>query len=273
MSNKESKIHPMAIVAEGAKIGHNVEIGPYSVIGENVEIGEGTKVHANVTIEGWTAIGKDCEIFPSAVIGCVPQDLKFKEEKSYVVIGDRVKVRECVTIHRGTGNEGVTRVGNDVLLMACAHVAHDCQIGNNVILANFVGVAGHVIIEDRAIVGGMTGIHQFCKIGRNAMIGGMSRIVQDVPPFMIVGGNPSVVAGLNSIGLARAGISPASRAEIKKGFKILYHSNLSLDKAIESMEQELDKTQEIEYMLSFLKKVERGICRGAKKGEHHDVVV
>lgn len=273
MSNKESKIHPTAVIAEGAKIGRNVEIGPYSVIGENVEVGEGTKIYANVTIEGWTTIGKDCEIFPTAVIGCEPQDLKFKGEKSYVAVGDRVKIRECVTIHRGTGEEGITRVGNDVLLMACTHVAHDCQIGNNVILANYVGVAGHVVIEDRAIVGGMTGIHQFCKIGRNAMIGGMSRIVQDIPPFVIVGGNPSVVAGLNSIGLARAGIAPACRAEIKKAFKILYHSNLSLDKAIETMEQELNKTQEIEYMLTFLKKVERGICRGAKKGECQEVLV
>lgn len=273
MSNENSKIHPMAVVAEGAKIGRNVEIGPYSVIGENVEVGEGTKIHANVTIDGWTTIGKDCEIFPTAVIGCVPQDLKFAGEKSYVFIGDRVKVRECVTIHRGTGDEGITKVGNDVLLMACTHIAHDCQVGNNVILANYVGVAGHVIIEDRAIVGGMTGIHQFCKIGRNAMIGGMSRIVQDIPPFVIVGGNPSVVAGLNSIGLARAGITPAARSEIKKAFRILYQSNLSLDKAIETMDKELDKNQEVEYMLSFLRKVERGICRGAKKGEHHEIVV
>ena len=273
MSNKDSKIHPTAVIAEGAKIGRNVEIGPYSVIGENVEIGDNTRIYANVTIEGWTKIGQECEIFPTAVIGCVPQDLKFAGEKSYVIVGDRVKVRECVTIHRGTGEEGVTRVGNDVLLMACTHVAHDCQIGNNVILANYVGVAGHVIIEDRAIVGGMTGIHQFCKIGRNAMVGGMSRIVQDIPPFVIVGGNPSVVAGLNSIGLARSGIAPASRSEIKKAFKILYQSSLSLDKAIITMEEELNKTAEIEHMLYFLRKVERGICRGAKKGEQQEVIV
>lgn len=273
MANKESKIHPTAVIAEGAKIGCNVEIGPYSVIGENVEIGDGTKIYANVTIEGWTKIGKDCEIFPTAIIGCVPQDLKFAGEKSYVVVGDRVKVRECVTIHRGTGHEGLTSIGNDVLLMTCSHVAHDCRLGNNVILASYSGVAGHVVVEDRAIIGGMTGVHQFCKIGRNSMVGGMSRIVQDVPPFVTVSGNPSVVVGLNSIGLARAGMSMASRAEVKKAFKLLYYSNLSLDKAIVTMEKELEKTEAIEHMLSFLRKVERGICRSAKKGEHHEVTM
>lgn len=273
MAGAPSKIHPTAIIDPAAQIAANVEIGPYCVISANVSIGEGTVLHSHVNVTGWTTIGKDCIIYPFAAIGGDPQDLKFAGEKSYVVIGDRVKIHEYVTVHRGTGEETVTRIGNDVLLMACSHVAHNCKLGNRVIAANYVGIAGHAIIEDNAIIGGMSGIHQFTKVGRNAMIGGMSRIVQDIPPFVIVGGNPSMVMGLNSVGIARAGIPPANRSELKKAYKILYRSGLALDKAIETMEHELIMTPEVEHLLRWLRNVDRGICRGATRGEEQEVLL
>lgn len=269
----QNNIHPTAIVAPGAVIDEKAQIGPYCVIGENVRIGAGSVLHSHIHIDGWTTIGQDCIISPFASIGGEPQDLKFAGERSFVHIGDRVKIHEYVTIHRGTGADTVTRIGNDVLLMALVHVAHNCEFGNHVIIANGSGIAGHVIIEDYAIVGGMSGVHQFTKIGRNAMVGGMSRIVQDVPPFVIVNGNPSFVMGLNSVGIARAGISPANRSELKKAYKILYRSGYSLDKAIQTMEAELNMTAEIEHLLRWLRNVERGICRGATRSEEQNTTL
>lgn len=258
------KIHETAVVYPGANIGKEVEIGPYAVIGPNVVIGDGTKICAHAVIEGWTSIGKNCTIYSGAVIGGEPQDLKFVGEKSYVFIGDNCKIRECVTISRATGEEQETRIGNNCLLMACTHIAHNCVLGNNIIISNGTGVAGHVTIEDRAVIGGLSGIHQFVKIGRNAMVGGMAKIVQDVPPFVIVDGNPAHVAGLNSVGIARAGITTAVRKDLKKAYKILYRSGYSLEQAIQEMEQELTSSEEVEHLLRFLRNVERGICRSIK---------
>jgi len=172
MENAESNIHNTAIVHPNAKLGKDVVIGPGAVIGENVEIGDGTQIGANVVIGGWTTIGKRCEIYPGASIGLEPQDLKFKGEKSYCYVGDETVIREFVTISRATGEGEETRVGNNCLLQACTHVAHNCIVGNNVIMSNCAGLAGHAIVEDRVVIGGLAGVHQFVKIGRNAMVGG-----------------------------------------------------------------------------------------------------
>lgn len=191
-------------------------------------------------------------------------DLKFKGEKAYTVIGDGVTIRECATVNRATGEGNETRLGNNVLMMAYTHVAHNCIVGNNVIMSNVATLAGHVVVEDRAVIGGLAAVHQFVKIGRNAMIGGMSKIVQDIPPFVIADGNPAHVAGLNSVGISRAGVAPEVRANLKKAYRILYRSGLTLDEAVSNMEQELDSSEEVEHLLRFLRNVERGICRGRK---------
>lgn len=261
---KLRNVHETAVIHPGARIGENVEIGPYAVIGENVVIGDGTKVGAHAVIDGWTSIGKNCTIFHSTSIGCEPQDLKFHGEKSYTFIGDNTTIREYATVHRATGEGEETRIGSNCLLMAYTHVAHNCIIGNNVIMSNAGMVAGHAIVEDRAVIGGMAGVHQFVKIGRNAMVGGLSKITQDVPPFVIVDGNPSHISGLNSVGMSRAGIKPEARRNIKKAYKILYRSGLSLAQAIAVIEQEVDSCEEIDHFLRFLRNAERGICRSRK---------
>ena len=255
------KIHETAIIAPGAELGPGVVVGPYSVIGEHVKIGEGTIIHPNVVITGRTIIGKHCEFYQGASIGEAPQDLKYKGEDTATIIGDGVTIRECATVHRAVGEGNETRIGNNVLMMAYTHVAHNCIVGNNVIMSNVATLAGHVIVEDRAVIGGLTAVHQFTKIGRNCMCGGMSRISQDVPPFVIVAGNPAHVSGLNSVGISRAGISLEVRKELKKAYKILYNSGLSLPDAIATMEQELDSCEEIEHFMRFVRTVERGICR------------
>ena len=255
MENAESNIHSTAIVHPNAKLGKDVIVGPGAVIGENVEIGDGTKIGANVVIGGWTTIGKRCEIYPNASIGLEPQDLKFKGEKSYC------NIREFVTISRATGEGEETRVGNNCLLQACTHVAHNCIVGNNVIMSNCAGLAGHAIVEDRVVIGGLAGIHQFVKIGRNAMVGGMAKVVQDIPPYVIADGQPARVIGLNSVGLSRAGISEDVRRDLKQAFRIIYRSGFSLSKAIEEMEMQLDSSVEIENLLRFLRNADRGIMR------------
>jgi UDP-N-acetylglucosamine acyltransferase len=260
-------IHETAVIYPGARIAKDVEIGPYSVIGENVQIGEGTKIGPHVVITGWTSIGKNCKIYQGASIGEEPQDLKFAGEKSYVFIGDRTRIRESATVHRATGEGEETRIGNDCLLMAYTHVAHNCVVGNNVIMSNAAMLAGHAVVEDRAVIGGITGVHQFVKIGRNAMIGGASKIVQDVVPYTIVDGHPAKVVGLNSVGISRAGIPIESRRNIKKAYKLLYRSGLSLPQAISMIEQEVDSCDEVEHFLRFLRNAERGICRERRESE------
>jgi len=262
------KIHETAVVHPNARLGKDVEVGPYAVIGENVVIDEGTKIGPHVTIEGWTQIGKNNVIYAGAAIGGEPQDLKFVNEKSYLFIGDNNKIRESVTINRATGEGEETRIGNNCLFMAYVHVAHNCIIGSNVIMANAATLAGHVIVEDRAVIGGLAGVHQFVKIGRNAMIGGASKIVQDVPPFVTVDGNPAKVSGLNSVGIARAGISPEVRKSLKRAYRIMYRSGLSLAQAVAVMEQELEASNEVEHLLRFLRNAQRGIVRGNRlRGE------
>jgi len=262
-SNQETDIHETAIVADTAKIGKNVKIGPYSVIGPNVTIGDGTVIGPHVVVDGWTTIGNDCHLFQFCSVGEIPQDLKFAGEKSYVTIGDRTTIRECVTIHRATGEGEKTSIGTDCLLMATVHIAHNCVVGNHVIMSNAAMIAGHVRVEDRAVIGGMTGVHQFVKIGRNAMVGGFSRLTQDVVPYTIVNGIPARAIGLNSVGISRAGIPVESRRKLKQAYKILYRSGYNVSKAIEVIEQDIDSCEEIENFLRFLRNAERGICRGS----------
>ncbi len=257
----ENLIHPTAVIAPSAKIGQNVIIGPYTVIGDEVEIGDGSNIGPNAVVANYTTIGKDCRIFQFASVGEMPQDLKFKGEKSYTFIGDRTVIREGATIHRATGEGNETRIGSDCLLMAYIHIAHNCTLGNHVIMSNLASCAGHATVEDRVVIGGMAGVHQFVKIGRNAMVGGMSKLVQDVVPYTIVDGHPAKVVGLNNVGISRAGIPLESRRLIKKAYKILYRSGLSLAEAIAVIEQEVDSCEEVEHFLRFLRNAERGICR------------
>jgi UDP-N-acetylglucosamine acyltransferase len=257
-----ANIHKTAIIHPGAKIGRNVEIGPYSIIEGNVEIGDGTVIGPHVIIDGWTRIGKNNQIFHGASIGLVPQDMKFKGEKSYLFIGDNNIIRENVTIHRGTEEGGgETRIANNNLIMAYSHVAHDCQLGNHLILSNAVNLAGHVFLEDYVVIAGLTGIHQFVRIGKMAMVGAHSKVVKDVPPYILVDGHPARVNGINVVGLRRNGVNPDLRQEIKRAYKILYRSNLNITQAILKMDQELDASEEIEHFLRFLRNAQRGICR------------
>jgi UDP-N-acetylglucosamine acyltransferase len=251
-------LHPTAVIHPTATLAEGVEVGPYAVIGERVFIDRGTKVGPHAVIEAFTTIGRDCQIFPGAVVGGVPQDLKFQGEESYTVIGDRNVVREHVTINRATSAGETTRIGHDNLFMAYVHVAHDCQIGNGIVLANGVTLAGHVIIEDRAIIGGMTGMHQFIRVGQMAMVGAMSRLAQDVPPFMLVEGNPPKVYGLNVVGLRRNGLPPDARAQLKRAFKLIYRSQLNLGQALTEINK-LESSFELRHLISFLQTTERGI--------------
>ena len=266
MNNLESSgggtnIHPSAVVSESARLGENITIGPYCVIGDEVEIGDGSIIGPHAVIEKGTSLGKECRVYQFASVGAPPQDLKFKGERSFTVIGDRTTIREGATIHRATGEGNETRIGSDCLLMAYIHVAHNCTLGNHVIMSNLASCAGHAIVEDRVVIGGMAGVHQFVKIGRNAMVGGMSKLVQDVVPYTIVDGHPAKVVGLNNVGISRAGIPLESRRLIKKAYKILYRSGLSLPEAIAVIEQEVDSCEEVEHFLRFLRNAERGICR------------
>ena len=258
------KIHETAVIYPGARLGRDVEVGPYSVIGENVFIGDGTKISSHVVIEGWTTIGRECQIHHGACVGNAPQDLKFKGEKTFVYIGDNTVIREFVTINRATGEGEETRIGSNCLLMGTVHIAHNCVVGNNVVISNHAGLAGHVTVEDRAIISGLTGVHQFVKIGRNAMVGGASKVVQDVPPFVIADGRPARVCGLNSVGIARAGLSEDVRRNLKRAYRILFRSGLKLSEAITTMEQELDSSEPVDHLLRFLRNVNRGICRSRR---------
>lgn len=257
-------IHPTAVIDPSAVLGKDVKIGPYAVIDPDTVIGDGCIIGAHATVHQYTKIGKNCKLFPGCSIGAVPQDLKFAGEKTSTLIGDGCIFRECCTVNRAVGEGNETRIGNNILMMAYTHVAHNCVVGNNVIMSNVATLAGHVIVEDRAVIGGLAAVHQFCKIGRNAMVGGMSRVAQDIPPFMIVAGDPSFVSGLNSVGLSRAGMPAEQRSELKRAFRILYRSGLPLQEAIATMEQELDSCEPVEHLLRFLRNVERGIIRTRK---------
>jgi UDP-N-acetylglucosamine acyltransferase len=269
-SNKmsaSSLIHPTAIIHPDAEIDPTVRVDPYTVIGAEVKIGANTKVGSHVVIDGCTEIGVDNQIFPGAAIGLEPQDLKYQGANSLVKIGDRNQIREYVTINKATAEGEATILGNDNLLMAYSHVAHNCSIEDGVIIANSVAMAGHVTIESQAVISGVLGIHQFVHIGRMAMVGGMSRITRDVPPYMLVEGNPAKVRSLNLIGLKRKGLTIAEIKQLKAAFKLLYRDGLPLETAIAKLTT-IGESQYIQHLQHFLQfsiaDGRRGLISGGK---------
>ncbi|MCK4993500.1 MAG: acyl-ACP--UDP-N-acetylglucosamine O-acyltransferase [Candidatus Omnitrophica bacterium] len=260
--SEKSKIHPNALVHPKARLGRGVCIGSNTVIEEHVSIGANTIVGSSCVIEGFTQIGKRCKIHTGAVIGSPPQDLKYKGERTKVIIGDDNVIREYVTINLGTGDKGKTVIGNSNLFMAYSHVAHDCVIGDAVVIANAGTLAGHVKVESKAIIGGMSAVHQFSRVGKMAIIGGCSKIIQDVPPFSMVDGHPAKVYGTNSIGLKRDKMSPKSIARLKTAFKILFKMKLSTSTALKRIKKEIPKDLYVTYLLEFVKSSKRGVCKG-----------
>lgn len=256
-----TRIHPSAIVHEGARLGEDVEIGAYSIVGPQVTIGDRTRIMPQVFLDGRTTFGADCTVFPFASIGSLTQDLKYKGGETFVQIGDKTTIREYVTINSGTADGEVTRVGSGCLVMAYCHVAHGSQVGNRVIMANGASLSGDGVIEDDATIGGMTGIHQFTRIGCFAMVGGMSRITQDVPPYMLVEGNPAEARGINVIKLQRMDVSAEVQTTLKKAYKILCREGLSTRQALEKMRVELPMSPEVEYLIQFIEASQRGIIK------------
>jgi UDP-N-acetylglucosamine acyltransferase len=252
------QIHSTAIVESGAYLADTVTVGPYCHVGNDVHIGEGTCLESHVCVLPGTRIGRKCSIWPGAVLGGAPQDHKYKGEKSLLVIGDNNIIRECVTLHRAVGEGIATRIGNDNMFMAYAHVGHNCEIGDGNTIASYVGLSGHVSVEDSIVFGGMVGVHQFCRIGKLAMLGGISKVNQDVPPFMLADGVPARVIDLNKIGLRRSGVPPLARATLRQAYKLLYRSDLNLSQAIARIEDELDMNEELEYVLTFMRGTQSG---------------
>jgi UDP-N-acetylglucosamine acyltransferase len=253
---------PLAYIHPDAKIASSVVIEPFVTIDKNVVIEEGTSIGSNVTILEGVRIGKNCKIFPGAVIGAVPQDLKFKGEETYVYIGDNTTIREFVTINRGTEAKGRTVVGNNCLIMAYCHVAHDCIVGNNVIMGNVTQLAGEVEVADWAIMGGGTLIHQFSRIGAHTMLQGGSKVSKDVPPFVTAGREPLAYAGVNSIGLRRRGFTNEQIREIQDVYRYIYQSRMNTSHAIERIQAELPATKERDEIILFIKDSPRGIIKG-----------
>ncbi len=250
-------VHP------NAKIASNVEIGPYSYIAENVEIGEGSWIGPHVTIFDYVKIGKNCKVFPGAIIGAVPQDLKFAGEVSYVEIGDNVCIRECATINRGTAASGKfkTIISNNVFIMSYVHIAHDCHIKENVILTSYVGLAGETEVDEYAIIGGVSAAHQFTRIGAHAMVGGGSMISKDVPPYCLAGRRPLTYAGVNIVGLRRRGFSVEQIERIREIYRLVYNSGLNRTDACMVVEREIPDCYEKSVILDFIRGSKRGIIR------------
>ena len=253
---------PLAYIHPYAKISSSVVVDPFVTIDKNVEIGEGTWIGSNVTIMEGVRIGKNCKIFPGAVIGAIPQDLKFKGEETLAIIGDNTTLREYVTINRGTAAKGKTVVGNNCLLMAYCHVAHDCVVGNNVIMSNSTQLAGEVVVDDFAILSGAVLVHQFSHIGSHVMIQGGSRVTKDVPPFVTAGRDPLSFAGVNSIGLRRRGYNNEQIRDIQDVYRYLYQSGMNTSHAVERITAELPATKERDEILLFIKNSPRGIIKG-----------
>lgn len=253
---------PLAYIHPQAKIATNVVVEPFTTIHNNVIIGSGTWIGSNVTIMEGARIGKNCRIFPGAVISAIPQDLKFEGEDSLAIIGDNTTIRECVTVNRGTKALGHTQIGDNCLIMATTHVAHDCIIGNNCILANGSIIAGHVTIGDYAILSGLVAVHQFIHIGEHSMVSGGSLVRKDVPPFSKAGKEPLSYIGINSIGLRRRGFTTEKIREIQDIYRILYQKNYNTTQALEKIEAEMEATKERDQIILFIKNSQRGIMKG-----------
>jgi UDP-N-acetylglucosamine acyltransferase len=253
---------PLAYIHPGSKIATNVVVEPFTTIHNNVTIGSGTWIGSNVTIMEGARIGKNCRIFPGAVISAIPQDLKFDGEDSLAIIGDNTTIRECVTVNRGTKALGKTQIGDNCLIMASSHIAHDCVIGNNCILANGSVIAGHVTIGDFAILSGLVAVHQFIHIGEHSLVSGGSLVRKDVPPYTKAGKEPLSYVGINSIGLRRRGFTTEKIREIQDIYRILYQKNYNNSQATEKIEAEMEATKERDQIILFIKNSQRGIMKG-----------
>jgi UDP-N-acetylglucosamine acyltransferase len=259
-------IHPHAIIAPAAKIHPSVEIGPFTTVGPDVEIGEGTVIGPNCHIEGYTTIGANNRISPFVSIGCPPQDIKFQGEKTFVRIGNGNHFREFVTIHCAEGAGAETVVGDQNLLMAYVHIAHNCRIGSHVIMANCATLAGHVHVGDRAVLGGFVGIHQFCQVGSMVMIGGMSKITKDVLPYIKIDGNPARVIGLNSVGLKRNGVPRESLEQIRQLFKLFFRSGLNVSQVLERRKtQSGPEDPYVKDFYDFIARSKRGVYKRTRE--------
>ncbi len=256
-----SRIHSTAIVDSQARLADDVEVGPFTIIEADVEVGEGSQIGSSVVLANGAKLGKNVTVATGAVISSEPQDLKFGGEKTDVTIGDKTVIREYATINRGTSAHGTTTIGENCLLMAYSHVAHDCIIGNNVILANAVNLAGHIEIDDYAIIGGIVPVHQFVKIGAHSMIGGGFRVPQDIVPYSMVGGYPLKITGLNSVGLRRRGFDKKAIKQLEVAYKLLFKSGLNTTQAVERINSEVELVAEVKVLLDFIKLSTRGLVK------------
>lgn len=256
-----SEIHASAVISPKAQLGSDVTVGPFTVIEDNVIIGDGCQIGSSVQLGSGARLGSRVRVFHGAVIGTIPQDLKFAGEETTAEIGDDSTVREYATINRGTTDTLTTKVGTNCLLMAYSHVAHDCKIGDNCILANSVNLAGHIEIDDNAILGGVLPVHQFVKIGTHAMIGGGFRVQQDIVPYAMAGGYPLKIIGLNSIGLKRRGFSSETIKSLEQTYRFLFRSKLNTTQAVERIKAEIEPIKEVQIILDFLERSNRGIVK------------
>lgn len=256
-------IHPTAVISPTAEIGSDCEIGPFSVIGDRVTVGNNCRLHSHVVIESDTTLGQRCEAFPFAALGGLTQDLKYQGERTQLLIGDDNTFRENVTVHRGTTPETPTRIGDDNLFLCYSHVAHECEVANHTIFSNNATIAGHVTVGNHAIISGLSAVHQFCRIGEHAMVGGLARIVRDVPPFMIVEGNPSQTRGVNAVGLSRRGFSAEDLRCLKTAFKKLFlKKELNMAAQVETLREHPDSVNSlVARLIEFISQSERGVVR------------
>ncbi|MCO6564861.1 MAG: acyl-ACP--UDP-N-acetylglucosamine O-acyltransferase [Apibacter sp.] len=255
-------IQPLAFVHSDAKIAKNVVIEPFSSIYKDVEIGEGTWIGSNVIIMEGARIGKNCKVFPGAVISAEPQDLKYKGEKSLTIIGDNTVLRECVTVSRGTSDKMKTVIGENCLIMAYSHIAHDCEVGNSCIFSNNTTLAGHITVGDYVVMAGMTAVHQFCSIGNHAFVTGGSLVRKDIPPFVKVARDPLSYVGINSVGLRRRGFSSDKIAEIQNIYRVIFQNKLNITQALSVVEAEFEATPERDEIIQFIQSSMRGVMRG-----------
>lgn len=254
-----ARIHPTAIIEEGAQVADDVILGPYTYVGPEVSIGAGSRLDHGVVLQGRTTLGEGNHLFPYAVLGSVPQDKKYEGEPAALEIGDRNTIREHVTIHIGTEHGGgLTKIGSDNLIMAGAHVGHDCSVGNHCVLANYTGLAGHVVVEDYAILGGQTGIHQFVRVGAHVMTSGGSKISQHVPPFTVAQGYPARIRGINHVGLRRRGFSDQTIRLLRKAYRSLFMSEIPrFEDALAAVREEYSKSHEVMHLVEFIETARR----------------
>jgi UDP-N-acetylglucosamine acyltransferase len=256
-----TQIDPRALVSASAQIGDGVIIGPYATIGDNVTIGPSCIIDSYAQVLGHTQLGQNCRVFSYAVVGNIPQDLKYKGERSFLIIGSNNRIREFVTINPGTDKDSRTTIGDNNLIMAYSHIAHDCRIGNDNVLANSATLAGYVEVGNRVTVGGLVAIHQFCRIGDLAIIGGCSKVVQDIPPYSMCDGHPASIRGLNIVGLRRAKIPSSTVKVLKKALKILFFENHTFDEARKSIQDDLPPSRELSHLIEFVSSSKRGMSK------------